>query len=82
MAHECFNCGSECYCHGDIDDCILSKTPSNCDGCGCEVDHNDDEEDEYFIECEGCDGHEACRDFGCAIELGLGKLVKSNYDNL
>ena len=36
MAHECFSCGSECYCSGDIDDCIVSLTPSKCKGCGCE----------------------------------------------
>lgn len=36
MAHPCILCGSECYCHGDIDDCIVSKTPALCDGCGCE----------------------------------------------
>lgn len=36
MAHPCIFCGSECYCHGDIDDVIVSKTPKNCDGCGCE----------------------------------------------
>lgn len=43
MAHPCFRCGSECYCHGSIDDTIVDKTPGNCDGCGC-VDDDCDED--------------------------------------
>lgn len=43
MAHECIECGGECYCHGDIDDCIVSLTLANCEGCGC-----DDYEDDFF----------------------------------
>lgn len=35
MAHPCIECGSECYCCGDIDDIITSKTPKECEGCGC-----------------------------------------------
>lgn len=35
----------------------------------------DNLEDEEFIMCEHCDGHPACEDFGCAIALGLGRLV-------
>lgn len=54
MAHACFYCGGECYCHGDIDDVVVSNTPSNCDGCGCgysdddwrDDDYDDDEDDE------------------------------------
>lgn len=34
----------------------------------------DDEDD--FQECADCDGHDACRDFGCAFKLGLGRKVK------
>jgi hypothetical protein len=37
------------------------------------ADPEDDEDD--FQECSGCDGHDACRDFGCAIKAGLGHLV-------
>ena len=38
---------------------------------------NDDQPDEVeFQFCSECDGHDACADFGCAIELGLGHLVK------
>lgn len=83
MAHPCFSCGSECCCHGDIDDVIVSKTPRDCDGCGCDEfsdedeDYLDDDDDEYeFSPCSQCDGHPACEDHGCAYELGLGKLVK------
>lgn len=44
MAHPCCECGGECYCSGDIDDAVVSKTPKNCEGCGCdEYDpHNED----------------------------------------
>lgn len=41
-------------------------------------DYNDEIE---FIPCEKCDGHPACEDFGCAYELGLGKLVKKEPGN-
>lgn len=57
MAHPCIYCGSECYCNGDIDDVIVSKTPKNCEGCGCEEfaedqgwnedDWNDDDVDDF-----------------------------------
>ena len=36
-----------------------------------EIDENE------FIPCNSCDGHPACEDFGCAFELGLGRMVKS-----
>ena len=74
MAHPCFNCGSECYCHGDIDCVIVTKTPSNCDSCGCDDIQNED----YFEECYDCDGHDACRDHGCAFENGCGHLVETD----
>lgn len=72
MAHPCINCGSECYCSGDIDDAMVSKTPKFCEGCGCEEMFEDDDYDEpEFIRCSDCDGHDACVDFGCAIEAGI-----------
>lgn len=41
--------------------------------------HNFEEEDETeFIPCLLCDGHPACEDYGCAIELGLGRMVKKD----
>lgn len=80
MAHPCFSCGSECYCHGDIDDVIVSHTPPDCDGCGCDdFDHvfdDDDDDESEFHACSECDGHDACEDFGCAIKLGLGHMIQ------
>ncbi|HEV3223918.1 MAG TPA: hypothetical protein VGZ90_13610 [Puia sp.] len=35
-------------------------------------------DEEEFIPCLECDGHPACADFGCAIDLGLGRMVKKN----
>lgn len=77
MAHPCIQCGSECYCHGDIDDVIVSHTPRRCEGCGCEelfdqdvVDYPEEEED--FEPCADCDQPDACGDFcECAIKAGL-----------
>lgn len=62
MAHPCCFCGSECYCNGDIDDAIVSKTPRKCESCGCEDDNHDDydydDDDENnvpeYYECLGC----------------------------
>lgn len=34
-----------------------------------------------FIPCSKCDGHPACEDFGCAYELGLGRMVRRNTEN-
>jgi hypothetical protein len=60
MAHPCFSCGSECYCQGDIDDVIVSKTPKGCEGCGCDDFDSDDNDDDYgdeddFEPCNHCD---------------------------
>jgi hypothetical protein len=38
----------------------------------------DDSEEVEFNPCNKCDGHAACEDFGCAYELGLGRMVKKN----
>ena len=83
MAHPCFSCGSECYCSGDIDDVIVSKTPKSCEGCGCEEgSHNDEDDDEFYWDdedgfqcCDNCDLPDACADFGCAIKQGIKKLI-------
>jgi hypothetical protein len=50
MAHPCIFCGSECYCHGDWDDVIVSKTPKGCESCGCEYDDEDDrlDDDDHY----------------------------------
>lgn len=57
MAHPCISCGSECYCHGDIDDVIVFNTLSNCETCGCNQEDHDDDEDDYepeYYQCLGC----------------------------
>lgn len=46
---------------------------NECDSCGYpqikgDFDHDLDPNGD-FIPCSNCDGHDACRDFGCAIEL-------------
>jgi len=41
-----------------------------------EDDFDNWEKEPEFIPCSKCDGHPACEDFGCAIELGLGRMVK------
>jgi len=49
--HDCFQCGSACYCHGDIDDCqveTIEYAYDHCEGCGCD-------EDRYELEDEGLD---------------------------
>lgn len=39
----------------------------------------DDELDEIeFNPCSRCDAHPACEDFGCAYDLGLGRMVKKD----
>lgn len=47
-----------------------------------EPDDDFDEDENEFHPCELCDGHPACEDFGCAFELGLGHLVKRDFENL
>lgn len=79
MAHPCIDCGSECYCNGDIDDAMVSKTPKRCEGCGCEDNFDDEHDDEHddendFQPCANCDLPDACDDFGCAIESGVRKF--------
>lgn len=35
--HSCFQCGCDCYCHGDIDDCQVETEEyayEHCVGCG------------------------------------------------
>jgi hypothetical protein len=37
MAHECPDCGSVCYCGGDIDDCVwnMRQDVNSCMHCVC-----------------------------------------------
>lgn len=35
--HDCYQCGGACYCHGDIDDCMVETEEYayvHCTGCG------------------------------------------------
>lgn len=48
--HDCVLCGCACYCHGDIDDCVVETieySSEHCEGCGCGEDPDafDEEED-------------------------------------
>lgn len=43
-----------------------------------ENDDDDSYEDAEFAPCSQCDGHPACEDFGCAFQLGLGRMVGRN----
>lgn len=62
MAHPCFNCGSECYCNGSIDDAVVDLTPKNCEGCdSCQERiedrdglYDDNHDDSYSGECPHC----------------------------
>lgn len=37
--HECPECGQACYCHGDIDDCVVETEAYSAAHCTC--DHGD-----------------------------------------
>jgi hypothetical protein len=55
MAHPCIKCGSECYCSGDIDDAVVSRTPKKCTSCDCDEDYDGDGDDDIVgYECIGC----------------------------
>lgn len=54
MAHSCPDCGSACYCGGDIDDCIFDDTPEQ-NSCTCCFDR--DESDDYDDWYEDEDGN-------------------------
>lgn len=54
MAHNCPECGSLCFCNGDIDDCCLDDPNSvnRCTHCPDDAEdmQDEDEEDDGFIE--------------------------------
>jgi len=54
MSHECPDCGSTCFCNGDIDDCCLNEeaTVNGCTHC-----HDEN----------GTDPCEECNHTNCAI---------------
>lgn len=58
--HDCSMCGCACYCHGDIDDCVVETAEysyMHCEGCGCEEDEPDDD---YCDFCDGMGGTCSC----------------------
>jgi hypothetical protein len=51
MAHECQDCGQECYC--DMDDCGGLPMPSDCPHIFC-VSDDDDFDEDFGDECMTC----------------------------
>jgi hypothetical protein len=63
----------------DVDPALITdESPMqycpNCEGALFGEDEDYDDEDNWEP-CSRCDGHDACWDFGCAFEHGLGHLV-------
>jgi len=44
--------------------------------CSADFDEDDYSDEDEFIPCSRCDGHDACADYGCAFEHGLGHMVQ------
>lgn len=55
MAHNCPNCGSACYCNGDIDDIFGCNLGAEDDCCHCDDDDDADYDDQWE---DGNDGPE------------------------
>ena len=54
--HDCIHCGGACYCHGDIDDCVvetLEHSAEHCVGCGCP--EGEEDPDVFGIDCDDAD---------------------------
>lgn len=72
-----------CSLQTDVDPALLTdESPMPyCPCCGGALIENEDycfeNDEDDFQPCDKCDGHDACADFGCAFELGLGHLVKN-----
>lgn len=71
----CENGGNVCNCNNE-GECKYASQEYQ-DGMR-QAERDLDFEDDDFIPCSECDGHDACWDFGCAIEQGLGHLVKTD----
>lgn len=57
--------------------CIKCGGPTIGDNLTCDDCRDYEYDDEFeFHPCSRCDGHQACEDFGCAIDLGLERMVK------
>jgi hypothetical protein len=86
MAHPCFECGGECYCNGDIDDVIVSKTPKYCEGCGCsEFWDGEDDDDEWEEDpdptCDACGYNHGNHMKGCPEDDSpFALLIRRGFD--
>lgn len=50
--HDCIACGCACYCHGDIDDCVVESweySAEHCETCGCGQDPDGFDDDDLGI---------------------------------
>jgi hypothetical protein len=54
MAHSCPQCGCQCHCGGDIDDCCFEGTPEEA-ACTCCA-GGDDDDDDHFDDYEDFEG--------------------------
>lgn len=75
----CPHCGQQT----GIDPALMEDhKPNYCPCCNEQIFMYSIEDEDYnekeFMPCDKCDGHDACEDFGCAYELGLGRMVKKN----
>lgn len=77
MPHICPICKHHCECGGDNKNDVNRGEYRLCYCCqGFEGGGSDDSNEPEFHRCDRCDGHDACEDFGCAFENGLGHLVQ------
>ena len=67
-----------CKCNniGEAENCDILCDKRSADDSEPLYDELFDIGEDDFQECSECDGHDACRNFGCAIMLGLGHMVK------
>jgi hypothetical protein len=46
--HHCTECGQACYCHGDIDDCVVETEEYSYLNCTCPCEENDGDDGDDF----------------------------------
>lgn len=53
--HECPDCGQACYCHGDIDNCVVETEEYVFENCTCcnEFESKENDDNEFCPFCEG-----------------------------
>jgi len=64
--HSCPRCGQACYCHGDIDDCVVETEAYSSARCTCDC---DEEPDDDFD--DGWDDHAFCSHDSPNVDLNL-----------